>query len=79
LDPANAIAYNNRGVARVRLAEYQVGIADLVKALGLQPDIAEAYYYLGKAEAALGDGAQAEAHYQTACRLDKKYVEQPYR
>jgi len=47
LDPSNASAYLNRGMAYERINHIQQAIADFSKAIELAPDYAKAYYVRG--------------------------------
>ncbi len=47
LDPSNASAYLNRGMAYERINHMQQAIADYSKAIELAPDYAKAYYIRG--------------------------------
>ena len=43
LDPGSAEAYEERGYAYIRLENYEEGLADLEKAIEIDPDFAEAH------------------------------------
>ena len=43
LKPDYAEAYNNRGVAKRKLGQYEAAVADYDEAIRLKPDFAEAY------------------------------------
>ena len=47
LQPDNADAYYNRGLAKEVLGQYQSALADFAMALRMQPDYALAYYNRG--------------------------------
>ncbi len=69
LDPKDAAAYRNRGVAKVRLGQYADAIADCDRALQLDPDHAETHRSRGMAKAHLGQYTDAIADYDGALRL----------
>jgi tetratricopeptide (TPR) repeat protein len=58
------------GLALVRLQKYQEAIAPLQQAIRLNPDDSEAYYLLGKSDAALNRIAAARAEFERAIHLD---------
>ena len=53
LDPKNALAFNNRGIAKLKKGDKEGGEADIAKAKQLQPDIG--------APQRVDDGAQVKA------------------
>ncbi len=59
LDPANAVASNNRGYLRLRLDDPSGALADLERALALRPDYPLAQRNRGDALAALGRQVEA--------------------
>ena len=42
-----AVLYNNRGVSKFKLEDYEGAIADYYKALEINPNFADAYYNRG--------------------------------
>jgi tetratricopeptide (TPR) repeat protein len=79
LDPLNASAYLNRGMAYERINHMQQAIADYSKAIELAPDYAKAYYargtllwYLGD-ETSVGDLMKAA---ELGHRLAKDFFDQ---
>jgi tetratricopeptide (TPR) repeat protein len=60
LDPSNASAYLNRGMAYERINHMQQAIADYSKAIELAPDYAKAYYARGTLLWYLDDEASTE-------------------
>ena len=69
LNPDMAEAYNNRGVARNDLGEYEAALVDLNEAIQLKPDQAEAYNNRGVTKKALGRLDEAREDYQKALAL----------
>ena len=55
LNPKDADAYYNRGVAYGKLWQYQKAIDDYTKTIELNPEFASAYYVRGSVYAKLGD------------------------
>jgi tetratricopeptide (TPR) repeat protein len=48
-DPKDAFSYMNRGTVRIVLGDAEKGMADLTTAIGLKPDLMEAWYNRGNA------------------------------
>jgi tetratricopeptide (TPR) repeat protein len=69
-NPANAIAYSNRSVARYRIGDHQGAIEDASKAIELTPDDAVAYQNRAAAEYALKDIKSAASDARRALELD---------
>ena len=63
-------AYTNRGSAHYEKAEFAHAIADLNKALEINPKSALAYCNLGWIYEAMGDEREAIAHYRKALEID---------
>jgi tetratricopeptide (TPR) repeat protein len=74
LDPAYAIAYNNRGIARFAQGDVAGAIADYTQAITLEPAYAAAYHNRGIARSAQDDVAGAIADYTQAITLDPAYA-----
>jgi tetratricopeptide (TPR) repeat protein len=70
LDPQNAAAYYNRGLARKALKEYAKAIADLDEAIRLNPRDAEAWNNRGLARFHRRDYKEALGDFDEAIRLD---------
>jgi tetratricopeptide (TPR) repeat protein len=74
LDPDDAVAYYNRGLAYMNLGEYNTAISDYTTAIRLDPDDAAAYNNRGLAYDKLGKYNTAISDYTTAIRLDPDYA-----
>ena len=79
LDPKQATAYNNRGVAEVGLGNAKEGLKDLLKARELGHESGENHYYTGKAKYMLGDKKAAAEEFAKACAQDQTYKNKPYK
>jgi tetratricopeptide (TPR) repeat protein len=75
LDPNNARAYNNRGIAYANLSNYEKAITDYTEAIKLDPNYAEAYNNRGDAYYYLNNYKQAIADYTQAIKIDPNYAE----
>ena len=75
LNPADAVAYYNRGLARYALSQYAAAITDYDSALRLNPAYADAYNNRGGARYALGQYAAAITDYDSALRLNPAYAD----
>ena len=74
LNPNNAEAYLNRGMAYNKMGQYFAAIIDYDTAIRLKPDYAEAYYKRGVAKAGLRQHFAAIADYDTAIRLKPDFA-----
>jgi tetratricopeptide (TPR) repeat protein len=70
LDPKDAIAHHNRGLAYKNKGDYDRAIADYNEAIRLDPEYALAYNNRGVAYLLKGDHDRAIADYNEAIRLD---------
>jgi len=70
LDPDNALAYNNRGLARFDQGQLGAAIADYDQAIQLSPDLAGAYNNRGNTRFEQGKLDAAIADYDQAIQLD---------
>ena len=61
LKPKDYLAYNGRGIAKIRLGEYEVAISDFDEAIRLKPDFDSAHSNRGRAKNALGQYESALA------------------
>ncbi|MBI2917515.1 MAG: tetratricopeptide repeat protein [Chloroflexi bacterium] len=71
LDPKDAAAYNNRGIAYRKLGQPKEAIADYTRAIQLDPKDAAACNNRGYAYQALGMGKEAQADFARAEKLRK--------
>src|SRR5215467_12809874 len=72
LNPNNAEAYYNRGVARLIQGDKTGAIIDCTEAIKLDPTYAKAYHRRGDARAAQSDKTGAIKDYQKAADLYKR-------
>ena len=70
LDPKDALAFDNRGLAYAAKGDSDTAIADYNEAIRLDPKDALAFNNRGLAYAAKGDNDRAIADYNEAIRLD---------
>ena len=75
LDPANANAYVNRGVAKGKLGRHGEGIADFDKAIELDPANVKAYVNRGTAHVREGRHLEGIADFDEAIELDPRNVQ----
>ncbi len=75
LQPNNAIAYNYRGVLKVKIQDFEGGMADYNHAIQLDANYGEAYSNRGSLKAnKLQDLSGAMADYDLAIELSPKYA-----
>lgn len=74
LYPRSVAAWNNRGVARVRLGDLSGAISDYNRAIQLAPDDAELYFNRGNALVASGLYQEAIMDYSRAIQLNPAYT-----
>lgn len=74
LDPNDAFAYYNRGLAYVALGQHQLAIADYDQALRLEPDYAPTYVSRGISYFQMGQHQRAIEDYDQALRLEPDYA-----
>ena len=72
LDRGFALAYNNRGIAKFKLGQYDDAITDCTRAIDLNPNLAGAYNNCGIAKAKLGRIAEAHADFEKALHIGRK-------
>ena len=64
-----ATAFNNRGVAHVKIADFDKAITDFTKVIALDPSDAQAFFNRGVAHEELGENEQATVDYTKAIEL----------
>ena len=74
LDPKNAVAYRNRGVAYESKGDHDRAIQDYNQAVRLDPKDALAYMARGRAYKSKGDYDRAIQDYDQAIQLDPKNI-----
>ncbi len=70
LNPEDAEAYNNRGIAKADLKQYQEAIQDYDKAIELNPEYADAYNNRGATKVTLEQYREAIQDYDKALELN---------
>ena len=75
LDPQNADAYFNRGVANFKLEQYKWAIADFDHVIKIDPKNSEAYKTRGIIKCELEQYEQAIADYDDAIEINPEYAE----
>ncbi len=78
INPNNARAYSNRGLAKYRLGQYDAAIEDYNAALRINPDDAEVYYNRGILKGNLGLYDAAIEDYTAALRVNPDDAEVYY-
>ncbi|BAU08523.1 tetratricopeptide repeat-containing S1 family peptidase [Fischerella sp. NIES-3754] len=78
INPNDADAYNNRGVARSDLGDKQGAIADYTSALKINPNDADAYNNRGNARSDLGDKQGAITDFNSALKINPNDAEAYY-
>ena len=75
INPQDATAYNNRGIAKRNLDQYYDAITDYDEAIHINPQYADAYYNRGIAKNALGWYDQAIADYDQAIHINPQFAD----
>ncbi|MBW1706052.1 MAG: tetratricopeptide repeat protein [Deltaproteobacteria bacterium] len=73
VNPRNAVAYCNRGVARFFTGDHEQAIADFTRAVEINPGYTEAYCNRGGLWAKKGDRKKAVADYTRALEIHPRY------
>ena len=74
LDPGDAKAHNNLGIALIRERRFDEAVTELQRALEINPEYGEAHNNLGVALQQKGRVDEAVAHFQKAIELDAGYA-----
>ena len=69
VNPKDANAYNNRGIAWGKKGDYDNAIADFTKAVEIDPQFADAYKNRGSAYYDQGDYDRTCSDFQKSCEL----------
>ena len=72
INPKDAKAYNNHGIAKYELGSYQNAIADYDRVIAINPKLDRVYNNRGFAKANLYDYQDAITDYDKAVALDPK-------
>jgi tetratricopeptide (TPR) repeat protein len=75
LNPEEATAHNNRGVAYYDIKEYEKAISDYNKEIELNPEFADAYYNRGIAYSDIKEYEKAISDYTKAIELNPEYAD----
>ncbi len=75
INPQDAKAYFNRGVAKSDLGDKAGALADYTQAITINPQLADAYNNRGVAKSDLGDKAGAIADYNQAITINPQYAD----
>jgi len=75
LNPNDASAYNNRGLAYNNLSKYKQAILSYDRAIELNPKDADAYYNRGKAYNSLGNTIYANQDLKIAAKLGNIFAQ----
>jgi tetratricopeptide (TPR) repeat protein len=78
LNPNDASAYNNRGLAYDNLDKNDLAIADYSKAIELNPEYGDAFNNLGKTFSRVGNYHRAILYYDRAIELNRKDADAYY-
>ena len=78
VEPGNAAAHSDRGVALKGIGQLEAALASLERAIGLAPDYAAAYSNRGNVLLALEQPASALASFERALALKPDYAEAHY-
>jgi tetratricopeptide (TPR) repeat protein len=74
INPKDAAAYNNRGISKANLGQYENAIKDYDKAIEINPKYATAYNNRGSSKANLGQHGNAIQDYDKAIEINPKYA-----
>jgi tetratricopeptide (TPR) repeat protein len=75
IDPGNAVAYSNRGIALQKLERWDAALCDYDQAIAIQPDLALAHCNRGNVLKELEEWDAAIASYDRAIAIDPRLAE----
>jgi tetratricopeptide (TPR) repeat protein len=75
LNPNDASAYYNRGLAYSNLGNYKLAILNYDRAIELNPKDADAYYNRGNAYSRLGNSSYAKEDWKIAAKLGNIFAQ----
>jgi tetratricopeptide (TPR) repeat protein len=75
LDPSDASAQNDFGVALARKGQLDAALTHFLKALEADPNLPRLQYNIANALASKGDSAQAKEHYERQLQIDPSFAE----
>lgn len=78
INPQDATAYNNRGIATDALGRHGQAIADFDQAIRINPQRTQAYNNRGSAKSELGRHEEAIVDYNQAIRINPQYAKAYY-
>ncbi|WP_310411869.1 tetratricopeptide repeat protein [Chamaesiphon sp. OTE_8_metabat_110] len=74
-DREDSYAYEGRGIAKLSGKDYQGAIADLDRAIKINPNLSNAYNGRGSAKLAVGDNQGAIADFDRVIKINPNYAE----
>ena len=77
--PNDQQSYNVRGMAYFRIGDAESAMADLDRAIRLDPAFSEAYLNRGTVRLAVGDAVQAAQDFSMVLRLEPRRAAEAYR
>jgi tetratricopeptide (TPR) repeat protein len=70
MNPGDAVTWYNKGTMKHELNDHAGAVADFDRAIGIDPEYADAYFNRGAAKARLGDYQGALADFEAVVGLD---------
>ena len=74
----NDTVFFDNGVSKTQAEEYKAAISDYTKAIKINPEYADAYFYRGCAKQKLGDFKGAISDFTKAIKVNPNYVDAYY-
>ena len=78
IDPDNAVAYNNRGIAHNALKNYKDALDDYSRTIRITPDYALVYYNRAETYSNIGNYKDAIDDYSRAIRINPEFASAYY-